>query len=162
MIIDDKRLILGSANINDRSMLGNRDSELGVCIEGENSLNVEGLMVHPKIHAFRRAIFQEHFGVDIPFPAHEQAWGLMKNIVDTNTMVYSKVFKIYPSDEYHSWSSLQSRDKTFDQQAFEQMMSQIRGHAVYYPYKFLHQEDVYEQARNAEIALKVMPIYALF
>jgi phospholipase D1/2 len=30
MIIDDYSVILGSANINDRSMKGNRDSELGV------------------------------------------------------------------------------------------------------------------------------------
>ncbi len=30
MIVDDKVVILGSANINDRSMLGTRDSELAV------------------------------------------------------------------------------------------------------------------------------------
>lgn len=32
MIVDDKKVILGSANINDRSMNGNRDSELAVLI----------------------------------------------------------------------------------------------------------------------------------
>jgi phospholipase D1/2 len=30
MIIDDTSVIIGSANINDRSMIGNRDSELAV------------------------------------------------------------------------------------------------------------------------------------
>lgn len=30
MIVDDKFVILGSANINDRSLLGSRDSEIGV------------------------------------------------------------------------------------------------------------------------------------
>lgn len=30
MIVDDKKVIMGSANINDRSLLGNRDSEVGV------------------------------------------------------------------------------------------------------------------------------------
>lgn len=30
MIVDDKYVICGSANINDRSMLGNRDSELAI------------------------------------------------------------------------------------------------------------------------------------
>ena len=30
MIVDDEKVILGSANINDRSMNGNRDSEIGV------------------------------------------------------------------------------------------------------------------------------------
>jgi phospholipase D1/2 len=30
MIVDDLSVIIGSANINDRSMMGNRDSELAV------------------------------------------------------------------------------------------------------------------------------------
>ena len=33
MIVDDEYIIIGSANINDRSMLGDRDSELGVVVE---------------------------------------------------------------------------------------------------------------------------------
>ena len=33
MIVDDRSIICGSANINDRSMLGKRDSELAVLIE---------------------------------------------------------------------------------------------------------------------------------
>lgn len=33
MIIDDNTVIIGSANINDRSMLGKRDSELAIMIE---------------------------------------------------------------------------------------------------------------------------------
>lgn len=33
MIVDDKRVIIGSANINDRSLLGSRDSELAIVVE---------------------------------------------------------------------------------------------------------------------------------
>lgn len=33
IIVDDRKVILGSANINDRSQHGVRDSELGVLIE---------------------------------------------------------------------------------------------------------------------------------
>ncbi|KHG20353.1 Phospholipase D p1 -like protein [Gossypium arboreum] len=33
MIIDDRAALIGSANINDRSLLGSRDSEIGVLIE---------------------------------------------------------------------------------------------------------------------------------
>ena len=36
MIVDDKRAIIGSANINDRSLSGNRDSELAIVIEQDN------------------------------------------------------------------------------------------------------------------------------
>jgi len=33
MIVDDRRFIIGSSNINDRSMLGDRDSEIGIVVE---------------------------------------------------------------------------------------------------------------------------------
>ncbi len=33
MIVDDRFMIIGSANINDRSLLGSRDSELAMVIE---------------------------------------------------------------------------------------------------------------------------------
>ena len=36
IIVDDKYALLGSANINDRSLLGDRDSELAVLIEDQN------------------------------------------------------------------------------------------------------------------------------
>lgn len=35
MIIDDNKVIIGSANINERSMNGDRDSEIDVLIEGQ-------------------------------------------------------------------------------------------------------------------------------
>lgn len=33
MIVDDRLMICGSANINDRSLIGKRDSEIAVVIE---------------------------------------------------------------------------------------------------------------------------------
>ena len=33
MIVDDRCILVGSANINDRSMLGNRDSEIAVAVQ---------------------------------------------------------------------------------------------------------------------------------
>ena len=42
MIIDDRIALIGSANINDRSLLGSRDSELAVVIEDEAVLEIEG------------------------------------------------------------------------------------------------------------------------
>ena len=36
MIVDDKYVIMGSANINDRSMLGHRDSELAMLVRDTN------------------------------------------------------------------------------------------------------------------------------
>ena len=36
MIVDDKIALIGSANINDRSMMGSRDSELAIVIEDQS------------------------------------------------------------------------------------------------------------------------------
>ncbi len=40
MVVDDRKLIIGSANINDRSMLGYRDSELAVIAEDTEEVNI--------------------------------------------------------------------------------------------------------------------------
>lgn len=39
MIVDDESVIIGSANINDRSLLGNRDSELAVLVQDVSSVD---------------------------------------------------------------------------------------------------------------------------
>ena len=53
MIVDDERAIIGSANINDRSLLGSRDSELACVIEEKNG----------NIFDLRARLFDEHFGL---------------------------------------------------------------------------------------------------
>ena len=35
MLIDDRFVVIGSANINDRSLLGSRDSELAIVVEDQ-------------------------------------------------------------------------------------------------------------------------------
>ncbi len=52
MVVDDRKLIIGSANINDRSMLGYRDSELAVIAEDTeevivNSPNTRLFLLQP-------------------------------------------------------------------------------------------------------------------
>ena len=166
MIVDDKRLIIGSANINDRSMLGSRDSELAVCIEGRDSQQVQSdsgpVGVVNKIHEFRKALFKEHFGFDVEFPALKKTWDELWQIAKTNTAIYSKVFRIYPSDEYSNWGALQTREKLFDAFGFDTLTPNLKGHAVLYPYLFLKEENLLEEAKNSELSLMVVPIYALF
>ena len=67
MIADDMHLVMGSANVNDRSMNGSRDSELAVYIKGnpDTIITVEGnkFEVNRQLHEFRSHIFMEHFGL---------------------------------------------------------------------------------------------------
>jgi hypothetical protein len=60
MIVDDRYLILGSANINERSMAGDRDSEICVALWPQSSRTAaacEGI-----IRGLRQALLREHLG----------------------------------------------------------------------------------------------------
>lgn len=64
MIVDDRVLILGSANINDRSLLGVRDSEVAVRIEDtllvESAMSGEPYVVGYLPHSLRVTLMRQH------------------------------------------------------------------------------------------------------
>merc|ERR1712226_1244151 len=60
MIIDDEYIILGSANINERSMAGNRDSE--ICVESWQPAYKDILRPRGGVHKFRMSLWAEHTG----------------------------------------------------------------------------------------------------
>jgi phospholipase D1/2 len=57
MIVDDKRAIIGSANINDRSLCGNRDSELAMIMEEDNGNIYDGKPRKKTINNLRCRLF---------------------------------------------------------------------------------------------------------
>jgi phospholipase D1/2 len=65
MIVDDEYILLGSANINQRSLEGSRDSE--ICIGAYQSGHVMGSAAAPlprgQVAGFRKALWLEHIGV---------------------------------------------------------------------------------------------------
>ena len=67
MIIDDNTVILGSANINDRSMLGKRDSELALIFRDRKreKIHLNGRILEPGPFAssMRHTLFREHMGL---------------------------------------------------------------------------------------------------
>jgi len=60
MITDDQLIIIGSANINERSLSGTRDTEIGVC--GYQPRHIGEASPHGEIHRFRKSLWREHFG----------------------------------------------------------------------------------------------------
>lgn len=66
MIVDDRRVIIGSANINDRSMCGDRDSEVAVVIEDHDmfasTMNGEPWEASKFASSFRRFLWRQHLG----------------------------------------------------------------------------------------------------
>ena len=68
MIVDDRVAIIGSANINERSMRGNRDSEVAVIVRDteQYEINMAGkpFMVGKFAHTLRMRLQLEHLGVN--------------------------------------------------------------------------------------------------
>ena len=69
MIVDDRTAIIGSANINERSMLGNRDSECAAIVkDGDmiwSHMNGEPYQVGRFAHSLRVRLMREHLGLDV-------------------------------------------------------------------------------------------------
>ena len=69
MVVDDDYIVVGSANINQRSLGGNRDSE--ICIGGyQPSQTMDTTKGSPRggVHTFRLALWSAHLG------GHQHAW----------------------------------------------------------------------------------------
>jgi len=68
MIVDDRVAIIGSANINERSMRGNRDSEVAAIVRDTEQYEVmmagKPFMVGKFAHTLRMRLQLEHLGVD--------------------------------------------------------------------------------------------------
>ncbi|KAL7139963.1 hypothetical protein ABFS83_09G088400 [Erythranthe nasuta] len=94
MIVDDEYIIVGSANINQRSMDGARDSEIAM-----GAYQPHHLATHEpalgQVHGFRMALWYEHLGMlDDTFlhPESEECVSKVNGIAD-------KYWDLYASDE---------------------------------------------------------------
>ena len=103
MIVDDDTVICGSANINDRSMLGSRDSEIAVMVEDTQKFTVKFAGQDHEAGRFasslRRTLFREHLGiaeldmsVDMRDPVCDEFYKKMWfERATINTSIYYKV-----------------------------------------------------------------------
>jgi len=120
MIVDDKVTIIGSANINDRSMTGAKDSE--VCIVSEDTELVSGLMDGAPFmsgefaRSLRYKVWSEMLGLNvnkaedlglIEDPICDATWNLIKGRAKDNTSKFEMVFKdLVPSNRVKQGSDL--------------------------------------------------------
>jgi phospholipase D1/2 len=114
MIVDDLYAIVGSANINDRSMLGSRDSEIAVLIADsateKHDLDGSGNQKPTRKFAreLRQAVWKKIFGIAgnvrpasalqaaIDQPANPASWKAIQAIADANTALYEAAFDFIP------------------------------------------------------------------
>ncbi|CAK9145612.1 unnamed protein product [Ilex paraguariensis] len=117
MIIDDCIVLIGSANINDRSLLGSRDSEIAVLIEDKEFVNSSMGGKPWKAGKFalslRQSLWSEHLGLRggeislINDPVVDTTYkDIWMATAKTNTMIHQDVFSCIPNDLIHSRASL--------------------------------------------------------
>ncbi|OKL63463.1 hypothetical protein UA08_02078 [Talaromyces atroroseus] len=69
MVVDDRAAIIGSANINERSMLGSRDSECAAVVRDTDmiwsTMDGKPYLVGRFPHTLRMRLMREHLGIDV-------------------------------------------------------------------------------------------------
>ncbi|XP_042587350.1 phospholipase D1-like isoform X2 [Cyprinus carpio] len=170
MIVDDCTVIIGSANINDRSMLGKRDSEMAVVVEdtefqpsvmdGE-SYQAGSFALSLREECFRLVLGLLGDNIDIRDPISDRFYKDVWMVTAAkNASVYDKVFRCLPTDavlnykilrDYMSRPCMAIEDPA---QACAEL-KKIRGFLVQFPLYFLSEENLFPSFNSKE---GIMPI----
>ncbi|VDM60973.1 unnamed protein product [Angiostrongylus costaricensis] len=161
LIVDDEHVIIGSANINDRSQVGNRDSEVCLLysdIDKEPSLmNGRPYAAGKFAKSLRLQCMKEHLGllpdsrrpsnfkydVSCDDPVAESFFvDIWQNTARSNMLIYEEVFRAYPTDnvetfeEFDKWTGQMPLAEYSPQQAQEKLRD-LNGTLVEFPLNFL-------------------------
>jgi len=133
IIIDDRTVIVGSANINDRSMIGVRDSEIGVIVTDsimiDSTMNGVPYKVSKYAHELRCNLFLEHLGLSdsqislVTDPICPETYSLWLNTARENSHILNDIF-------------YKDRVIPFAEDKYQRLLK-IRGHLSEYDQDFL-------------------------
>ncbi|CAG8535096.1 34282_t:CDS:10 [Gigaspora margarita] len=130
MIVDDRYVIIGSANINDRSQLGDRDSEIAILVEDKQTvpsrMNGNKYEASKFAYTLRSNLFKEFLGLIKP-----QDHATVTKI--TNWKQYEE-FVPNPAAVDKGHVAINYNVKT--------KLEHIRGHLVTFPLHFLESENL--------------------
>ncbi|KAL5960444.1 Phospholipase D1 [Taenia solium] len=170
MIVDDRKLIIGSANINDRSMLGYRDSELALVAEDVPEMGTlqEAVFAGKKVFVgnaarrFRKSLMAEHLGVLTKESREKTDWNhellndpvcdefyqnVWCRIAEGNMKLFDEVFSCVPSNNMNSFEKvdlIRGEEPLYkrDPKKAKELVEGIHGHLVCFPDEFLCEEDL--------------------
>lgn len=133
LIVDDRYVLHGSANINDRSQLGTRDSEIAVLIHDSQESHADlcgtgqQVLVLKHAQSLRKAVWRKIFGLEkkvslaqggagaasdldlmLDKPAAAETVSAIQRIARANQRAYESVFNWIPQD----WAPLSQNDDT--------------------------------------------------
>lgn len=94
MIVDDEYIIVGSANINQRSMDGARDSEIAMGAYQPYHLVTRQQPARGQVHGFRMALWYEHLGMLNETFSHPNSVECVKKVNE----IADKYWDLYASE----------------------------------------------------------------
>ncbi|XP_032639561.1 phospholipase D1 isoform X1 [Chelonoidis abingdonii] len=158
LIADDNTVIIGSANINDRSMLGKRDSEMAIIVQDTETVPSVMDGKDYKAGRFAQSLRLRCFRVVLGCPADHNA-DLQDPVSDRffkevwvataarNATIFDKVFRCLPSDEVTNLAQLRdfiAKSKLVTQDAAKaaEELKKIHGFLVQFPFRFLYEENL--------------------
>ncbi|KAJ3611020.1 hypothetical protein NHX12_021036 [Muraenolepis orangiensis] len=158
LIADDNTVIIGSANINDRSMLGKRDSEVAVIVEDSETvasvMDGEVYQAGPYALQIRLECFRMILGantdpsVDVSDPISDHFYKeIWMATAARNATIYQRVFRCLPSSDVRSILELEGflskpgLEKEDPARAHEELL-RIRGFLVQFPLQFLAEQNL--------------------
>ncbi|MDC6896698.1 phospholipase D-like domain-containing protein [Escherichia coli] len=125
MIVDDRYVLVGSANINDRSLQGDRDSELAVLISDtvHSYTDLDGTGVAAPTRNFARELRQNAWrkwlgsaagecAEVLDKPALRSGWEKIQMLAKKNAEIYEAVFNFIPRDNYQPDGGSEYSDNT--------------------------------------------------
>nr|XP_048719972.1 phospholipase D1 isoform X1 [Caretta caretta]XP_048719973.1 phospholipase D1 isoform X1 [Caretta caretta]XP_048719974.1 phospholipase D1 isoform X1 [Caretta caretta] len=158
LIADDNTVIIGSANINDRSMLGKRDSEMAIIVQDTETVPSVMDGKDYKAGRFAQSLRLRCFRVvlgcstdlnaDLQDPVSDRFFKeVWVSTAARNATIFDKVFRCLPSDEVTNLAQLRdfiAKSKLVTQDAAKaaEELKKIHGFLVQFPFRFLDEENL--------------------
>jgi len=156
MIVDDKVAIIGSANINDRSLSGSRDSEICSIIEDKFLVDSKMNGSHYRAASFaynlRMDLWKHHLNL-ILYPNQEIQNQIEDPVIDStfndiwkqysqsNTKIYKEIFNNFIPENCTKVSQYQRSGRVKTTPEVLNQLNQIKGFLIDYPMLMLSEED---------------------
>ncbi|CAF4895451.1 unnamed protein product, partial [Rotaria sp. Silwood1] len=152
MIVDDRMCICGSANINDRSLQGSRDSEFCLAVEDDEMIDSQLNGQKQKVGLFsstwRKKLFRQLLGIkneeemSVDDPCSDEFYEYFRRRAKANAQIYEEVFNTLPTNRVRTFIEVteytqKSKLRDTDPLAAHKKCKQIKGFVVEFPLEYV-------------------------
>ena len=135
LIVDDEVMVIGSANINDRSLMGERDSELALVVDDCGART-------GKIRDFRHKLLEEHMGEEgsgvlAPSLLDEATWKHLCVRMQANSKAFEAVMPDCPTNKVTTADQAKQRAAMLPSTKAAAVLATVKGHICTYPLDWL-------------------------